>query len=365
MSTPRRDASPRYLAHVVPGLEHVVQAEIESTLPSVRRVTSLKRFDERTSLLIFAYPGAPQDLLGLGTVEDGFALAADVDGVPSTRVGLSVIRDALRRSKRLEQAAAAALSVRPRRRGKPTFRVVARMAGRHGYRRIDLQRAVELGILDRMPAWRLAEDNATIEAWAQLVGGRLILGFRLSDIEMRQRDYRQVSLPAALKPTIARAMVLLSEPREDDVFLDPMCGSGTILIERALTCPYRLLLGGDADPEALEATRANIGRRHKPIEIRHWDARSLPIDGASVSVLVTNLPFGKRIGTPEDNRSLYPALLREWSRVVQPAGRMVLLTSAVRLLRASLRRHPELAVRGEDNIIVRGTPAAVVTIQRA
>jgi tRNA (guanine6-N2)-methyltransferase len=242
---------------------------------------------------------------------------------------------------------------------------VARKAGQHAYRRVDLQRAVELGILDRLPAWRLVEDNAQVEAWAQLVGSRLIVGFRLSDIEMRQREYRRVSLPAALKPSIARAMVLLSEPRDYDVFLDPMCGSGTILIERALTRPYRLLLGGDEDPKAVEATRANIGPRYKPIEIRRWDARSLPLKDASVSALATNLPFGKQIGTQEDNRSLYPALLREWARVVQPGGRMVLLTSEERLLRETLRRRPELVVRRKEQVIVRGMRAALVTIRRA
>jgi tRNA (guanine6-N2)-methyltransferase len=79
-------------------------------------------------------------------------------------------------------------------------------------------------------------------------------------------------LPASLRPTVAAAMVLLSDPRPDDVFLDSMCGGGTLLIERAQFGRYGLLLGGDIEPRALEASRRNIGPRYRPIQIHHWDA---------------------------------------------------------------------------------------------
>jgi 23S rRNA G2445 N2-methylase RlmL len=227
---------------------------------------------------------------------------------------------------------------------------------------VDLGRSAELAVLDRFPAWRLVEDDAQLELWVQLMRSSLIAGLRLSDNMMRQRTYRKVSLPAALKPTVAAAMVLLSEPQDGDVFLDPMCGSGTILIERALAGRYRLLIGGDADPEAIHATRENIGPRYKPIEIHRWDARSLPLEDDSVSTIVTNLPFGKQIGTPVENRTLYPALLAEWVRVLRPGGRMVLLTSEQALLRRSLQRHPHLHLRRQIPVIVRGQRATISVI---
>jgi 23S rRNA G2445 N2-methylase RlmL len=159
-------------------------------------------------------------------------------------------------------------------------------------------------------------------------------------------------------------MVQLTDPAPDDVFLDPMCGSGTILIERALAQRYRLLLGGDRDPAAVEATLENIGPRYKPIEVRRWDAAHLPLESGSVSALATNLPFGKQIGSAEENRTLYPALLAEWVRVVQPGGRLVLLTSERALLRKSLRNQEGLTSEGETPVLVRGVPSAIFTARR-
>jgi 23S rRNA G2445 N2-methylase RlmL len=240
--------------------------------------------------------------------------------------------------------------------------VIARKAGSQAFRRVDVQHAVEHAILSRYPRWRVVEDDARLELWVHLVERTFLAGFRLSDITMRQRTYRRESIPAALKPTVAHAMVMLSVPRDGDVFLDPMCGSGTILIERAEASRYRLLLGGDSDPAAVAATRANVGPRYKPIQIRQWDARNLPLDDHSVTAVVTNLPFGKQIGTPAEIRTLYPALLKEWTRVLAPGGRMVLLTADRSLLARALGQHPELVQKRTLSVLVRGYRATIFVV---
>src|SRR5205823_13378592 len=139
--------------------------------------------------------------------------------VRGSRAGLGVMRASHANSTFLDPAISTGLSVRPQRKVKVTFRVIARKAGEHAFRRVDMQRAVELAILDRFPAWRLVEDGGRLEVWAQLVKDLLVVGIRLSDNELRQRSYRVASLPAALKPTVARGLVLLSRPQPDDIFL--------------------------------------------------------------------------------------------------------------------------------------------------
>jgi tRNA (guanine6-N2)-methyltransferase len=352
-----------YMVHVVPGLEEVAATEVHARLTGTTLET-IARFDERTSLLLVNIPGDPRRVLTLRTTEDVFSLAAESNNIPSDRSGLSAIRSCLLGGESLDVAVSAALSARPKRKGRLSFRVVARKAGRHVYRRVDVQRAVERAVLDRFPRWKLVEENADIEVWAQLVDARLIAAVRLSDRTMRQRTWRRASLPAALRPTVAAAMVQLSEPGAEDTFLDPMCGSGTILIERALAERYRCLLGGDVDPQAVETARANIGPRYKPIEIRRWDARELPLEAASVSAIVTNLPFGHQIGTADENRELYPALLAEWTRVLTNSGRMVLLTSERRLLRDSLATRTELIVDRQVPVLVRGYPASIYVLHK-
>jgi 23S rRNA G2445 N2-methylase RlmL len=157
-------------------------------------------------------------------------------------------------------------------------------------------------------------------------------------------------------------MALLSNPQDDDVVLDPMCGSGTILIERARAARYGLLVGGDLDEAAVAAARENIGTRYKPIEIHRWDARQLPLEDDSVSAIITNLPFGKQIGTLAENRLLYPALLAEWVRVLREGGRMVLLTGDKALLTRAVQRQPRLAMERQMPVIVRGYRATLMVL---
>ena len=140
--------------------------------------------------------------------------------------------------------------------------------------------------------------------------------------------------------------------------LDPLCGAGTVLIERAQLGRYSLLIGGDHDPAALAAARENIGPRYKPIELHQWDAVALPLPDASVSKVVTNLPWGIRHGSHEENRRLYPRLIAEFKRVARKGGLIVMLTGETRLMGDLMTRgrfRPEKIV----HVTILGAPAAV------
>ena len=56
----------------------------------------------------------------------------------------------------------------------------------------------------------------------------------LSGVALHKRGYRPESTAAPLRETLAAALVKISRPREDVLFWDPMCGSGTIPTEAAL-----------------------------------------------------------------------------------------------------------------------------------
>lgn len=353
-----------YFVHVVPGLESLAAREVAESVPGAAGYRALSGFDERTSLLAVSGRVDPARLLALRTIEDVFAFVVDQTDIPGGYAGLRIARDAVEASDTLDVAASLALELHGRRVRKPSFRVIARVAGEHAFRRVDLRQAIERGVEKRNPAWRLVDDDAHLEFWVHLVAGHLVVGIRLSRADLRYRSYKQASLPASLKPTVAAAMVLLSQPRPDDTILDPMCGAGTLLIERGETARYRRLLGGDSDPAAVEAAQINVGPRYQPIELRRWSAESLPVEDQSVDVILCNLPFGRRIGNEAAIRNLYPALLAEWSRVIAPDGRMVLLTSESRLLATSVSKQHGLRIEEHLPVLVRGLPAALHLIRR-
>jgi tRNA (guanine6-N2)-methyltransferase len=320
----------RYLLHVVPGLEDIAIDEVRRALPVAQHLSTWKHFDERTSVLEYRFAGPARDLLKLGTVEDVFVLAARARALRTDQTGLVELGAAIARSRLLDRALSVFGSVHspPR-----TFRVVARKAGTHAFRRVDAQRTTERAIRSRVPAMRLVGDAADVEFWLTIVDREALLGLRLSRADMRQHGTRLQTIPASLKPTIARGMVLLSAPRPSDVVLDPFCGAGTLLIERAAIAPAKKIHGGDIDLAAVELARQNAQLARSAIDVQHWDAIALPLDDRSVDVILTNPPFGKQVSISGDVSDFYVRVLAELERVLQPGGRLVLITSQWRAVR--------------------------------
>ena len=163
-------------------------------------------------------------------------------------------------------------------RGRTRYRVIvqASMQGWQSYRRNQMQGLLNGLCIAAFPKWRLVPDDAHVELWLQQTGRQVRLGLRLTDRTMRHRTYKIANRPASLRPTIARALVQLTRRKDGDVFLDPMCGAGTVMIERALAGRYALVQGGDIDEQAVVDTLENFGNRHKP-------ARCLSLGCASIA----------------------------------------------------------------------------------
>jgi tRNA (guanine6-N2)-methyltransferase len=358
---PIRLAPDLYAAHTQPGFESILSSEIAARVEGSREA-GRRIAPGRAGIVIFSAPRA-DSLLKLRTAEDLFAVVGYRHGLSLDKAALEGVRIAAREAPHVDHALATRVRLMPGSRSgrRLGFRVVARLEGEHEFRRVDFKRAIERGVAERGDhKWILAEDEqeAEVEFWATMLSGELILAIRLSDERLRHRDYKVAHLPGSLRPAAAAALGWLSEPNDDDVVLDPMCGAGTVLIERAHLGRYRMLLGGDLDAEALDAARSNVGPRYKPIALIPWDAATLPLRAASVTKIVTNLPWGLRHGSHADNRRLYPRMLAEFRRALRPGGLMVLLTAETRLMR-------ELQMRGVIrpsriyNVTILGAPAAL------
>jgi 23S rRNA G2445 N2-methylase RlmL len=211
---------------------------------------------------------------------------------------------------------------------------------------------------------RHVKDDADMEIWLWLSGSELLIGVRLSDATMRHRDYKREHLPASLRPTIAAAMSRLSNPTEQDIVIDPLCGTGTLLVERGLMAPFDRLIGGDIQDEAVGMARRNAKAAGIVMTLRPWDARELPLEDASVTRILTNLPFGKQIGSHETNEELYGALIREFGRILAPGGLMVALTSEDRLWNAVLQK-AGWKITKKVVLVVLGLPASIFVAERA
>ena len=158
-----------------------------------------------------------------------------------------------------------------------------------------------------------------------------------------KRGYRQKTGPAPLRETLAAAMAAISRPREDVLFWDPMCGSGTIAIEAAMlqsniapgahrafaaeafpSVGRKLfdaareeaadsvehtafeVFASDIDPDMIAAVEANARAAGVLGTVRAFvaDARKISANGRR-GTIVTNPPYGQRLGERRAVEQLY------------------------------------------------------------
>jgi 23S rRNA G2445 N2-methylase RlmL len=352
---PNADVLPPCYAVVHPGLETVAGEEISKDLRGTVKRTAF-------GLVVFRVPEVDESLLRLRTVEDVFLLAWGTDRLTYRAEDLDKIQRWTAKDADWPLLLRLHHAIRPKPKGKPTYRLVTQMTGTHGYRRIDAGKALARGLAGKVPAsWREAEENAALEIWLTIHGATAVCGVRLSDRTMRHRTYKEEHRAASLRPTIAAAMVRLAGAEANQVVLDPMCGAGTILAEQLAVAWKRgagavRVWGGDRDASAVRSAAVNL-RRLGEAHLARWDATRLPLPDRCVDRIVSNPPFGKQLGRLEEIGPLYRRALVEYDRVLGPGGRAVFLIGDPHLLKEAA-----LAVRWQT---VRKIPVRVLGQQAA
>ena len=132
-----------------------------------------------------------------------------------------------------------------------------------------------------------------------LTDNKLIFGLKLAEVppkpfmERRPKN-RPFFHPSAMPPKLARCMVNLARPKTGSLVFDPFCGTGSIIIEAALTgCR---VLGADIQRQMVKGSKANLAFFNvKPEGLIVADAKNPPL--TKVDCVVADPPYGKSATT--------------------------------------------------------------------
>ncbi|WP_106478605.1 bifunctional 23S rRNA (guanine(2069)-N(7))-methyltransferase RlmK/23S rRNA (guanine(2445)-N(2))-methyltransferase RlmL [Phytohalomonas tamaricis] len=218
------------------------------------------------------------------------------------------------------------------------------------------------GVVERMIAQgkgrpNVDPKNADLRLYAHLYREKLTLGLDLSGDSLHMRGYRLDGAKAPLKENLAAALLVRADwpgrAKEGNALIDPLCGSGTLVIEAALMAAdiapnvarsrfgfhawarhddvlwqelhreaearaslgkrrcQLVLIGQDLDPGALEAARYNARRAGVESLVRFTQADVATLEkppGAEQGLVITNPPYGERLGDMPTLVPLYAAL---------------------------------------------------------
>lgn len=172
--------------------------------------------------------------------------------------------------------------------------------------------------------------------------GRVELG----PLAWAARFGRMRRLPATTPPTVAAGLLRLAKLKPGMKLLDPCGGVASIPIIDAIERPEGHGWSIDADNAAIADASANVAERGLTarIDVRRGDATALDLADLFIDRVVSDLPFGKKVGTNQENRMLYPAILKEVERVLAVDGRAVLLTDDKRFFEQAVQRARGLKV---------------------
>ncbi|MFW6292928.1 MAG: methyltransferase [Spirochaetota bacterium] len=259
-------------------------------------------------------------------------------------------------------------------RGTASFRVSCSRVGDHDFHSPEVER--EAGsILQARYGTDVDLERYTLHVKIDIVGRRAFAGYQLTGRKGLDRRHRWVYHPrVTLRTPIAYGMLVLCGYADQPGALhDPFCGSGTILLEAAGVSRDRLedcptLSGSDWDARAVSGARANLGEAGlDAIPISRHDAQDLCefLEPGSLDYIVTNPPFGIRIGRGANLLSMYRDFLAGSAAVLRPGGRLAMLVARRRgAFNKVLATFPEFTIDHVRVVEMGGVYAGLFVLRR-
>jgi predicted RNA methylase len=342
----------RYYATVPSGFETIAaDGLLGGVLPEVHIAEVLD------GALLLETPALSQRLTRIGIFQNVFnvlhstrklrekAVPAMMSALARMGVGAGLIRASVPRSAR-------------------TFRVVTSKENRLVRVNPELRRQVERRF-SRVSGLSVSPAAADVELW--FLERREPRGYVLLRVGRRRATEKRLHR-GQLRPEVAHLLCLASGPAADDVFLDPFCGFGSIVLARLEIAVCASVHAVDSDAAKVQHVRKMLIHRKLPggttVHVTEDDSRTLPgIPDGSITSVVTDPPWGEYAERAYDIPTLYSRFLHQLTRVCAVGARVILLVSRENPVERIIReRELPMKIVDRTGVLVAGRKATVVRL---
>lgn len=204
--------------------------------------------------------------------------------------------------------------------------------------------------IDELSKGSLRNSPSSYEVELRIVEKKKLCSVFLKLFSFRDNrfDYREKVLPASINPITAAIVIKAIDKwlKPKAKVIDPFCGTGTMLIERAKAKDYLTLTGVDIFKTAIEAATINTNLANLNIDLIANNILDFS-PKEQFDELITNMPFESKAGAHNFTKNLYSEFVNRISKLVRAGGMLFLYTVEKNLLSDCLKNNKQLQLIDE------------------
>lgn len=163
-----------------------------------------------------------------------------------------------------------------------------------------------------------------------------------------RREWRKYTSPAGVNPALAYILCIVSEVNEKDKVIDPFCGGGTIALTAAVYFNPEKVFASDISGNAVDMTSRNAGEINKMKIVKlnsknfvvfRSNVSQLKLQEGSVNKIISNLPFGIRSKSHDENIKIYREFEIKANKLLSSGDTVTVLTQEKDLIQNTFNKH--------------------------
>jgi tRNA G10 N-methylase Trm11 len=339
-----------YASTCISGLQDPISAQLVKLIPDIR---ILGIYD---GLLVYSTNTEAEKVKDLGFFNNSFLVLRKFDNLQNEDLN-NLIRLSLRTRNISPKFARKITGVNKR------FRIITSKENRLTAVDKDLLRSMEQKIAN---SYGLAVDRAKpdLEFWFLYRSEKI--GFFMLRLT-KHTAHEKVLNKGELRPQLSHVLSLISEPKAEDIVLDPFCGYGSIPISRANNFSYNMIFASDKDMGLVNNLKQKLKKQNfkRPIIVKQADALDLKdiFEDGLIDKIITDPPWGFYEDIGMDIMIFYQKMLKEFHRILKLGGIIVLLTARKEEFEGSLADYKdEFKLIDKYDILVSGKKASIYKI---